>query len=277
MGRLFAEKVIRKVNGSWMLLSRKEMGIHRDLLLHGKREVMPTDYLMKGEIVKEGDIVLDIGANIGYYVLIESKLVGEAGKVYAVEPVSKNLDLLMKNIKLNNRENIEVFHLAMDKKNGRSKVYISEESNLSSMKINSGRNIIGEEEIDVLKVDTFLEGKETPNFIRMDVEGYEYNIIKGMKETLKKDIKLFIEIHGHLLTKDQSNEIVDKLKENNFNVDVCSTSDCKFSLNKVAQFLLAKLEGEYPSVILNVDIEKLRGLLVKRKMCVHIFFSKRMT
>ena len=63
-----------------MLVLPKMGGIHEELFLHKKREPICTDYVMKSVLLSEGDIVLDIGANIGYYVLVESQRVGNKGK-----------------------------------------------------------------------------------------------------------------------------------------------------------------------------------------------------
>ena len=57
-------------------------------------------------IVRNGDIVVDIGAHIGYYTLIFARLVGPKGKVFAFEPEPNNFNLLIKNIKINGYKNI---------------------------------------------------------------------------------------------------------------------------------------------------------------------------
>ena len=77
---------IVEVNNSKMLVYPKKGAIHRELFLHRKREVMCTDHLIGGGVLKEGDVVLDIGANIGYYVLIESQLVGAKEKSMQSNP-----------------------------------------------------------------------------------------------------------------------------------------------------------------------------------------------
>ena len=56
--------------------------------------------------VKEGDIVIDIGANIGYFTLLFAKLVGPAGKVYSFEPEPSNFSILKKNVKVNEYRNV---------------------------------------------------------------------------------------------------------------------------------------------------------------------------
>jgi FkbM family methyltransferase len=181
------KSVIVHVNGSEMWLNLGDKGINDDLFLYEKREPICTDYLMNLGVLKEGEEVLDIGANIGYYVLIESNLVGDSGKVYAIEPVFSNIKALKSNIKLNNCENVEIFRLAVSDKDGKSRIYVSDRSNLSAMeKSRAGGKVIGAEEVEVVTLDSFFKDKNISSFIRMDVEGYEYNIIKGMAKTLKE-------------------------------------------------------------------------------------------
>ena len=231
--RIFRKTVIKEVNGLKMLLNLRDRGVSRDLFMYGKRELIPTNYLLNGHILKEGDVVLDIGANIGYYVLIESKLVGEQGKVYAIEPVSSNLAQLQQNLKLNNCKNVEVFKLAVGDKNGKAKIYIPEKRNLSTLDKNALEgNLKSVEEIEVITVDSFLDKKPKPNFIRMDVEGYEFYIIKGMNKTLKLNIKLFIEIHPHKMTEEQLCEMLEILEKNGFYVEL-ATWGFKVNENKL--------------------------------------------
>jgi precorrin-6B methylase 2 len=70
------------------------------------------------EHVRHGGVVWDIGANIGFYSLIASRLVGEDGKVFAFEPLPANLDAIARNIALNGVENIEVVGLALSDRVG---------------------------------------------------------------------------------------------------------------------------------------------------------------
>jgi protein-L-isoaspartate O-methyltransferase len=81
-----------------MYLRIRDKGVSRQLALVGVREKFSTETL-QGEL-REGDCVVDIGANIGYYALMEARLVGSYGKVYAIEPVSYNFQLLENNIQL---------------------------------------------------------------------------------------------------------------------------------------------------------------------------------
>ena len=98
-----------------MYLDPKDRGISRTLLLFGEREL--DHKLILERIVKKNMKIFDIGANIGYYVLMESNLIGEKGKILAIEPVDKNIKLLRKNLKLNNNKITKTVQIAISNDN----------------------------------------------------------------------------------------------------------------------------------------------------------------
>lgn len=268
---LCSHTVIREVNGFKMILHPIEPGIHRELFLYRKREYISTDFLLNGEVIKEGDFVLDIGANIGYYVLLESKLVGSSGKVYALEPISYNLERLIVNCKLNNIINVRIFHLAASDKNGIIKIYIPRESNLCSTQFNPNINYIGVKTVNCVTIDSFLEKYGKPSLIRMDVEGHESKIIKGMYNTLDFDVKLLIEIHGHLMTEKEIKDMFIILREKGYEVKFAAV-DHKHSFNKIADLVIRKLGG-ISSIKLNMKIDSLERWILEGNTA-HVFLVK---
>ena len=91
--------VEKEINGSRMYLDPTDKGLSIDLLVDGIREPYITE-VTKREL-KQGQTVVDIGANIGYYALLEARQVGPTGRVYAIEPVPENFATLNKNVRLN--------------------------------------------------------------------------------------------------------------------------------------------------------------------------------
>jgi len=268
---IFRENALVEVNNFRMVISLKDRGIHRELFIYRKREPLSTEYLLNSRLLQEGDVVLDIGANIGYYALIESRLVGASGKVYAVEPVSTNIRFLVANKKRNRCDNIEVFRLAIGDKNGKSTIYVSDHSNLSSMVRNPRTNVIKEETVEVVTVDSFLEGRRSPKLIRMDVEGYEYNIIRGMKKTLKKPVYLLIEVHGHLMPREKSIGLLRMLRKNGFRAKF-AVVDRDRSFNRIAEWTIKKSGVEH-SRVLSLDMEELYKWIVEERKSAHILFT----
>jgi len=259
---------IVEVNNSKMLVFPQKGAIHRDLFLYKKREVVCTDFLIGGGVIKEGDVVLDIGANIGYYVLIESQLVGSKGKVYAVEPVLENFELLKKNVRLNNLQNVDAFQLSFGECNEESKIYVSNFSNLSSMDKNTvGGKIIGIQSVSKKTVDTFLKNKPSPRLIRMDVEGYEYEILGGMPQTLKGDLRILVELHPNLLSDEKMDEIFQILRQNGFWVRFAIFEpkvDQSQIVSKIVNSLLQKSGVDAPSpafVLKNVSLQRLQRVM----------------
>jgi FkbM family methyltransferase len=179
------------IQGSWMLLFLDDGGITRDLFQFGIRERSSTWMMQK--ILKDKQVVVDIGANIGYYALIEAKA---GALVYAIEPVPTNFKRLTHNAEINQYKNIKPYQLAIGDKNTILQMKLTDKSNLHHITDKKTDNTI---DVEVLTLDTFLKDKKTPDIVRMDVEGYEYQIIKGMPKTLKKmkpGSWLFIEIHN---------------------------------------------------------------------------------
>ncbi|MGB9960225.1 MAG: FkbM family methyltransferase [Candidatus Bathyarchaeales archaeon] len=194
--------------------------IHRNLFQCKIREPYLTAFLFSSKILKKGDVVLDIGSNIGYYVLIEAGLVGKEGLVYAVEPVEENARWLGANIALNGYKNVKIFNIAFGDYNGKISINIAEASNLSSVTKNSGVKYLRKDEVEVRTVDDFLADKRNPKLIRMDVEGYEYEILKGMRQTLErvKPLSVFVELHCFMLSKKEIREIVQMFRDNSFKI-----------------------------------------------------------
>lgn len=207
--RLLRGTVEVEINGSIMKLDLKhDSGISKDLFQFKKREHIVTDYLQTQNLLNPGDTVLDIGANIGYYALLESKLVGTRGNVYAIEPVSSNYRMLVENIKLNHLTNVHPFNVAAGSKAGEGEIYVASKGNISSLIPREGSAYVRKEKIRVISVDEFIKEQNIrPSLIRMDVEGYEKEIIKGMTEVLRHKPKFLMEVHPGLMSLEELTEM----------------------------------------------------------------------
>jgi hypothetical protein len=117
------KSTLAEVDGHKMFLdSRDSLG----LSIFSIHEPLETG-LVK-EKIKKGDVVLDIGANIGYYTLIFAKLVGEEGKVFAFEPEPTNFSLLEKNVEINGYKNVVLIQKAVSNETGKIRLYLSKGS-----------------------------------------------------------------------------------------------------------------------------------------------------
>ncbi len=163
---------------------------------------------------KEGDIFVDVGAHIGKYTIIASKRVGANGKVIAIEADPDNFDLLNRNIQLNNLSNVIALNYAVYSKEETIKLYLpstgrgggDESSSYTEYNtIMSDRAARGDEKFVKVKANTLdyllqsnMMKQEEVNWIKIDVEGAEYEVLKGAKGILSKctDITLLIEVHN---------------------------------------------------------------------------------
>jgi FkbM family methyltransferase len=196
---------IRSILGSKMKLNPATPGLDRDLLLDGIREPVATGSVLN--ILTTEDIVLEVGANIGYYALMESRI---CKKVYAAEPHPGNFQRLQENIALNGYDNIEAFNIGFGEADAPLAMNCSELSNWHSCK-DATTGAPGVIEVDGMRIDSFVENRQTPTFIKMDVEGFELQVLRGAEKTLSALDRLFIEIHGDILAADEIREVLDRI------------------------------------------------------------------
>ncbi len=182
---LLRKKTVRvKIHNYRMVLNFNDTGLSRDLYSLRRREEDHRVILL--EELRQDSIVLDIGANIGYYVLMEAKKIGERGKIFAVEPLPDNIRTLEINIGINNiREMVQVSNFAISNKNGMQDFYVSSSSNLGTLhpQVYKGRR--GTDFISTIKVKTvdicdFLQALEKIDLMRMDIEGHEVEVFQGL-------------------------------------------------------------------------------------------------
>jgi FkbM family methyltransferase len=155
---------------------------------------------------KQGDIVVDIGAHMGRYTIISSKRVGTNGKVVAIEAHPGNFEMLNRNIKLNQLTNVIPLNYAAYSKETKIKLYLPEEDSGYTIYNTIMSNRAGTEdkfvEVNANTLDCLLQldqiREEEVNWVKIDVEGAEFEVLKGATNVLSKskDIALLIEVHG---------------------------------------------------------------------------------
>lgn len=137
------------------------------------------------KLIKPGDEVLDIGANIGFYAKLLSEMVGEKGKIYSFEPDNNNFRHLQKNVA--ELKNIILFNAAVSEKNETLKIYRSKLLNVDhrTYPVNNYDSI---EEVKALCIDSLIANKTIGkvDVIKIDIQGYELSAFKGMARFLKE-------------------------------------------------------------------------------------------
>lgn len=128
--------------------------------------------------VKPGYSVLDAGANVGFYTILFSKLVGLGGRVVAFEPSQINYNFLEKHVNMNSCKNVQIVKLAVGNKEGQG--FLDASGPMSHIREEG-------EEIYITTIDKWCEENNfAPNFIKLDVEGFEYKALVGAENTIKK-------------------------------------------------------------------------------------------
>lgn len=174
--------------------------------------------------LKKGDIVVDAGAHVGTFTVKAAKLVGDEGRVIAIEPELNNLRLLQRNIEANKLRNVVIIPKGVWSGRGKLRLNVSWNQTGHSFYQDDCYGTKGTndfEEVEVDSIDNILSelGIERVDFIKMDIEGAEIEALKGMNETLRdNNAKLAIEVAHIVDGKSTDKVIVPQLKERGFEV-----------------------------------------------------------
>jgi FkbM family methyltransferase len=174
-----------RILGKWMYLDDLDSS---RLTRFGIYQPEETKLIKK--LVKKKHIVLDIGANIGYFTLIMAK---QAKQVHAFEPETRNFEILKKNVELNHLSNVKLHKVAVAETRAKTTLHLCD--------IGRGMHRIypsqwckeGITEVETVSIDDIIEDAD---FIKMDIEGAELGALKGMIKLLKKrNTTMIMEFH----------------------------------------------------------------------------------
>ena len=277
--KIFLKKryFLKRIYNYKLWLDLNDKGISRSLILFGKRE-NDQKYIIEN-VLKESMKVFDIGANIGYYVLLQNNKIGKKGKVIAIEPSPNNIKLLKKNISVNNlaKGKVTIIEGAVSNFNGNKKFYLSNQSNLHTFHKNGSANrfLTGSTiNVKVFRLSKIIKENYCPDFIRMDIEGHEVEILKSIYEDLqkKKYAPPIICFEPHISSYNKNHDlkpILKKLFQINYFTDYLSSNSADGtkrikSLNK--KYLEEKVvnsDGEVRSIFRDIKNEDTIKILTK--------------
>lgn len=182
----------------------EDAGLSAQLKAFKIREPVNLEYYWK--FVEPSDIVLDLGANIGVFSVLSSN----AKKIVSVEPLEKAIPYLKKNLELNGlSEKSEVIRMAGGKKGW---LFLEEDEKLNLSKVVDAEN----EKTQKVRSEplAYFTKKYNTNLLRMDVEGYEYEIL--YKKIPKEINKISIEFHTKILGKERAKELINYFYDEGF-------------------------------------------------------------
>lgn len=192
-------------------------GISKTLAIYGSRED-DMKFLISKYLKKDMN-VLDCGSNIGFYPIYQRNIIGNNSKIFCFEPDDRNYELLKKNIdSFDKSQNTFIYKKGLAENNEEKNIIITDESNLNTISTGNDEKFFSKYKVNELKkiecisIDSFIAQINTNiDFIRMDIEGYEVEVLRGMRNTLSKmKPRILIEIHPHFYDKqrDFSSELI---------------------------------------------------------------------
>lgn len=166
------------------------------------------DYKIKKFEINSDDVIIDIGAHIGIFTIYASQFCNN-GKIYSFEPVRENYDLLLNNIKLNHSEQVKPFNLAVSNTNDDVvAIYINDDKAAHSIFPSSESSI----NVKSITLQNIFEENNINhcNFLKLDCEGAEYEILCNLPAKYFKEIdKIVMECHFV----DKKPELIGELKQ----------------------------------------------------------------
>lgn len=183
--------------------------------------------VMALRMIKAGQTVVDIGANVGYYTILFSQIVGENGTVYSFEPEPQNFKNLYAASILNGCENVVCLEQAVGSMEGELTLYLSP-NNLGDHRLTEVEGRVSHI-VPVTTLDSVCGDKHV-DFIKIDTQGYELNVLRGMHRVVDKNrehLCCFLEFSPGLLERSGTNfdEFYQELKKQDAQIFINFSSE----------------------------------------------------
>tara|TARA_Y100000588_G_C14103688_1_gene859959 strand:+ start:245 stop:1087 length:843 start_codon:yes stop_codon:yes gene_type:complete len=215
------EKFVGKVNGKHGMFYFCHYDQYIGLSIREYGEFSEIEFSIMQKFIGNGDVVFDIGANIGAFTIPFAKKVGDDGKIYSFEPQSFIYDLLCRNIKENNLKNIRNFNNGLGESRQKiklDKIDYSSVGNFGGVGLKDDYDntatakILKNEKkqiVEIIKLDDFLNIKKC-DFVKMDVEMMEIDVLEGGKRFIEK-YRPVMWLENHIIYPNQINDYLSKL------------------------------------------------------------------
>jgi FkbM family methyltransferase len=187
--------------GAGLILDMRYIPIshaHAGALASGNLESSVQEALVRH--LAPGDVVYDIGANLGFFSLVAARLVGPEGRVFAFEPAPNNAEAIARNAELNLLSNIVVVPRAVSSRAGTARLQVVDDQSWSKLE-EFGEHPFTEQvlEVETVTVDELVGSGELPppGLVKIDVEGAELAALEGMGRTIEERRPVIVcELHG---------------------------------------------------------------------------------
>lgn len=161
---------------------------YRELFLYGVMEQAEVSVWKR--ILRPGDVVIDAGANLGYWSLVASRMVGRNGRVYAFEPVMSTFEKLKQNLKASDALNVICYQLALADKCGDAYIAIAKDDPIKGWSTLGKRAdvVLAEDErflCSLVRLDDVFSDSSL-RLLKLDIEGAELLALRGAQRTIKR-------------------------------------------------------------------------------------------
>jgi FkbM family methyltransferase len=225
-GRLHLSHLARRVYCRLLardgLLRTSCLGVEADFKAENSKQLAFVDYILTTEMdfieaalqeLRPGETFLDVGCHYGIFSILASKIVGPNGHVVSVEPHPGALKALRGNIDVNRCKNVEVLNAAFSDSNRTLSLSFNENGAGPKGLADPDSSVHA---VEALAGDTAFRDKQVPSSVKIDVEGHEFAVLKGLKQTLSNHgcRRLCVEVHPDLLPPETSRDGIIKFIDN---------------------------------------------------------------
>ena len=174
--------VRRHTDDLWHVLPSREQGIHDAL----------------ERLLRPGDVFVDAGANVGFYTLLASRLVGPTGRVLAIEMMPATADILRQHVAINDCTNVELVEKALSDRTGdtiMAKVPAGKHGQATVADFAHAYDSFEEHEVQTTTLDEVCGGRDRIALLKLDLEGAELHALAGARSTLERTDRVIYESH----------------------------------------------------------------------------------
>lgn len=199
--------------------------LQRNILFFGIWEPALTDFVRR--TLKQGDVFVDVGANIGYFTILAAKVIGPEGRCVSIEALPSTAKQLEENVQLNRCDNVRVVRKAVMNHRGEIKIFAGRDQNIGASTTLPGRGYTSFDIVEAAPLHELLTSDEmhSAGLIKIDVEGAEFHVIESLLSNIgcfSPDVTFCIEIAPSELRKHGTSllEIVDRFRASGFDASI---------------------------------------------------------